>query len=270
MRPENQGRYGAANPVAQRGAEAGLAGVAGSFRQAWAGSRDPETASPELLPLRLARACLAVLPVDGAGLSLLNDDFRVPLGASDDLAGLAERLQFTVGEGPCLVAAAEQRIVVADAGQLQERWPVFAKELFDHTPFQAIVALPLTLSPQLHGAMDLFLTEPAQLRAVSLADALTVTDQVLEVLIFAQDIVGSREKAWSDELEPAWLHGPAARARTNVWVAMGILMTRLDVNAPDALAVLRSYAYGRDALLDDIAAAVINGDLDVTPDPNLS
>ena len=44
---------------------------------------------------------------------------------------------------------------------------------------------------------------------------------------------------------------------------MGILMTRAELTAPDALAMLRSYAYARDALLDDIAAAVVNGDLDV-------
>jgi hypothetical protein len=264
MNPAESDRSGGTpHPVAQRGTDAGLAGLVGHFRRAWAGPSDPTTATPELLPVRLAQACLAVLPVDGAGLSLLNDEFRVPLGSSDDLASVAERLQFTVGEGPCLVAAAEQRSVVADAAQLEERWPAYAKELFDHTPFRAIVALPLTLSPQLHGAVDLFLTEPAKLRAVSLADALTVTDQILDVLIFAQDIAGSSDRAWSDEPKPAWLHGSAARARTNVWVAMGIVMTRLDVTAPDALAVLRAYAYARDALLDDVAAGVIRGDIDV-------
>ena len=263
MNPHEGDRSGVANPVARRGADDALADVAAVFRRAWASPRDPTTANPELLPVRLARACLAVLPVDGAGISLLNDDFRVPLGSSDDTSSQAERLQFTVGEGPCLVAAREQRSVVADAAQLQERWPAYAKELFGRTPYRAIVALPLTLSPQLHGAVDLFLTEPAKLRAVSLADALTVTDQILDVLIFAQDIAGSQGGAWSDEPEPAWLHGSAARARTSVWVAMGILMTRMDLTAPDALAVLRSYAYARDALLDDVAAAVLRGEIDV-------
>jgi hypothetical protein len=63
-----------------------------------------ELAGPELLPVRLARAAVRVLPgVAGAGISVLADPgMRVPLGASDEDAATAERLQFTVGEGPCL------------------------------------------------------------------------------------------------------------------------------------------------------------------------
>ncbi len=56
---------------------------------------------PELLPERLARACARVLPVDGAGISLFfAEDRRLPLGASDHPASIAERMQFTAGEGP--------------------------------------------------------------------------------------------------------------------------------------------------------------------------
>ena len=49
--------------------------VADQFLAAWSAIHDPATAGPELLPVRLARACVAVLPVDGAGLSVLNGDF---------------------------------------------------------------------------------------------------------------------------------------------------------------------------------------------------
>src|SRR6185437_11302048 len=78
-------------------------GIARQFHEAWqaAGRQD---GGLELLPVRLAQACVAVLPVSGAGISLLYDDFRVPLGASDDAASCAEQLQFTTGEGPCLQA----------------------------------------------------------------------------------------------------------------------------------------------------------------------
>src|ERR1700712_4797969 len=59
----------------------------------------------ELLPVRLTRACVRVLPIGGAGISALaHPDLRLPIGASDDVAGYVERLQFTYGEGPCLHA----------------------------------------------------------------------------------------------------------------------------------------------------------------------
>ena len=61
---------------------------------------------PELLPERLVRAAAAMLPVADASLSLLEaGDKRVPLGSSSPEAASAERLQFTVGDGPCMMAA---------------------------------------------------------------------------------------------------------------------------------------------------------------------
>jgi hypothetical protein len=73
-------------------------------------SHFPELPGPELLPTRLMKAAAAVLPVAAAGISIfISSGHRVPLGASDDTAALAERLQFTSGEGPCLSAHATNR-----------------------------------------------------------------------------------------------------------------------------------------------------------------
>src|ERR1700712_1960277 len=138
------------------------------FRQAWIHG-DTATANPELLPVRLARACVAVLPVTGAGLSLLNDDFRVPLGASDDAAETAERLQFTQGEGPCLNAARSGRVVIAQAEQIEPRWPAFGEQFFQQTPFRAAISIPLPLTADQRGALDLYLNDADQVEQVSLA-----------------------------------------------------------------------------------------------------
>ncbi|MFL6097109.1 MAG: GAF domain-containing protein, partial [Blastococcus sp.] len=76
--------------------------IAERFTSALAEVTDPALAGPELLPLRLARASARTLAVDGAGLSLVDaSQQRIPLGASSAVAEVAERLQFTVGAGPC-------------------------------------------------------------------------------------------------------------------------------------------------------------------------
>jgi ANTAR domain len=240
-----------------------VADIAGRFRAAWANASDAATARPELLPVRLARACTAVLPVDGAGLSVIDRDFRVPLGASDEMTTLAERLQFTHGEGPCLDAANDQHIQVGDPDVLYRSWPMFAQDLEEHTPFRAILALPLQISDTMRGALDLFFVDPGQIRAVSLADATTISDRIVEALAIARAVTGTEAPAWSDEPEPAWLLGPAAEDRALVWVAIGMAMTRFDLTAQDALALLRSYSYGEGTVLDTVAAAVVNGDLDL-------
>src|SRR3954453_20319520 len=85
---------------------------------------------PGLLPGRRGKARPAVLPVDGAGISLFFvSDRRLPLGASDNRAAEAERLQFTVGEGPFLSAHAEGRALFADEDTIRSRWPTFYDEL---------------------------------------------------------------------------------------------------------------------------------------------
>src|SRR5438309_1912838 len=152
--------------------------IASAFRSAWTGAGDPQTADPDLLPMSLARAAVDVLGVDGAGLSLYTSDFRVPLGANDETTTLAERLQFTQDQGPCLTAVRERRVLVADTEQLEQLWPQFSDELLRHTPFRAVIALPLVVTDEAFGAVDLFLADQDRLHSVSLSDAVTVTEQV--------------------------------------------------------------------------------------------
>jgi hypothetical protein len=64
-----------------------------------------------------------------------------------------------------------------------------------------------------------------------------------------------------DDSEPAWLRSSTTRDRTFVWVAMGMMMTEFDIAAPDALALLRSYAYSQDTDLDRVAADLAGGEL---------
>jgi hypothetical protein len=257
-RPADSGR---------RSADADTARVAAEFRSAWSGDGDPATASVELLPVRLAKACVAVLPVDAAGLSLHQTDFRLPIGASDDVASLAERLQFTQGEGPCLESTHTRRSVTVDAAEMEERWPSFADELFRHTPYRTIVSLPVAITPRAFAALDLYLVDAAAVSALSLASVTAVTVQVAEALAAAVGtssvMLSSDEDDENEYAMPIWLDVEPARDRTYVWVAMGMVMAQFELSAGDALALLRSFAYGHDRLLDDVAIGLVKGTLDI-------
>jgi hypothetical protein len=236
------------------------AGLAERFTTAWLSDLDQETAIPELLPARLARACVSVLPVAAAGLSLVNDDFRVPLGASDDTAALAERLQFSQGEGPCLEAALHQRLSTSRAAEIADRWPALAAELFAHTPYRAIVSLPLR--PTIAGAADFYLEDDDALHEINIEDAAVITEQVAAALRLAQLQSGPWEPVNGMAL-PTWLTSSGTRDRMAVWVAMGIVMHGEDLNSADALALLRAYAFGHDLDLDATAAQLVHGGLTV-------
>ncbi|MFQ1004305.1 GAF and ANTAR domain-containing protein [Modestobacter sp. SSW1-42] len=211
-----------------------------------------ELPGPELLPDRLARACAAVLPVDGVGLSAyFSADRRLPLGASDPVSATAERLQFTVGEGPCLSAHATGLPVLADEAELQARWPAYYDVLVAHTPVRAVISLPLHGGLEDVGALDLYLNAPGDIRGLGLADSLTVTAALSDAFAAAMAAEPHTEDG------PAWLDAPGAGRRAQVWQAVGLVNVGLELTGPDALALLRAYAYGHDQDVDDVAEAVL-------------
>jgi hypothetical protein len=207
---------------------------------------------PELLPVRLARACAELLPVAGAGLSVFfAPDRRLPLGGSDPIADTAERLQFTVGEGPCLTAHGTGQPVVADEDALRERWPAFHDALVARTPIRGIISLPLHGALHDIGALDLYLQPPGQVRDLGLADALAVTTALSDCFAAAMDSEPRTESG------PSWLDAPAAGRRAMVWQAVGFVSTGLEMQSTDALAVLRAHAFVHGLDLDDVAGSVL-------------
>jgi hypothetical protein len=211
----------------------------------------------ELLPVRLARACVQVLPVSGAGISALaHPDLRLPIGASDDVAGYVERLQFTYGEGPCLHAYATGRPQLISATELQEHWPELHRDFTAITPFRAAASLPLFDGSARIGALDLYLTAPAGLDPAGLDDALVIARCVSTALIAARVYTAAAQHA--DPLVPprGGFTAPMAQ-RAEVWKAMGLINVHLQLTTPDALALLRAHAYATDCLVDDLAHAII-------------
>ncbi|MCU1607092.1 MAG: uncharacterized protein JWP46_3557 [Modestobacter sp.] len=233
--------------------------LAARFATALSEEDTRDAAELELLPGRLARAVTRLLPVDGVGLSVLSGGVqrRAPLGASDEVAGRAERLQFTVGSGPCLLAQDSRQPVFVVEDDLRRRWPAFHDLLVSQTPYRAIVALPLRNALTGMGAMDLYFRDSADVAALDVFAAVTAGDLVTQRL--SEAAVWSN---WSAADGPAVMHGPTAVRRAVVWQAIGRTSLALDVTQPEALAVLRAHAYATGATLDDLAAAVVDGRAD--------
>ena len=231
--------------------------IAGRFEAALDQEATPDLDGPELLPVRLARACARTLHVDGAGLSLIDAaQQHVPLGASSDESEIAERLQFTVGAGPCMTAQETRQPVFAVEEDLQRRWPVFADLFFGATPFRAVVALPLQPTLSGAGVIDLYFRQPDHVPELDVFDALAVGELVTSALSDA-----AVWSAWSPDEGPEWLQGPAPRRRAAVWEAMGKVSVELDIGIPAALDLLRASAYANGRTLEDVAADLLAGRL---------
>jgi hypothetical protein len=234
-----------------------LVSIAARFEdELWAAARQGLD-GPELLPERLARAAAAMLPVDDAGLSLLDrGDKRVPLGASSAEAAAAERLQFTAGQGPCATAQSTGQPVFATEQDLRLRWPEFSELLFEKTTYRAIVGLPLQKALAGIGAIDLYFERSDRISDLEVFEALSVgeliTSSLSEAAVFSE---------WYPEDGPQWLRAPAAQRRAKVWEAMGKLSLDLELDAPDALDLMRRHALAADRSVDDVAIDVLRGRL---------
>jgi hypothetical protein len=230
--------------------------TAGSARERFAQLLEqspPDLAAPELLPSRWSRAAADSLGVDGAGLSLHDPDgLRTPLGSSDADAALAERLQFTFGHGPCLRVHDTGEAITFDEADLARFWPQLHDSLIAGTPFRAVLSTPLLppIGPTL--VLDLYVREPAAVRALD-------RDAVEEVTVaLSREVVRAVVASGRGE-EVSWWRGPEARGRTRVWEAMGLLSVRLEQTPADALDVLRAHALATGRVVEDVADDVVSG-----------
>ena len=225
-----------------------------------ASSNHPDLPGPELLPSRLMRAAAQVLPVAGCGISAFTRyRHRVPLGASDEDAALAERLQFTVGEGPCLQAYSHLAPVMASAAQMGSAWPAFHSELVVRTPYRSILSIPIVEQGLMQeAAMDFYFTETDRTLDRPERHAVDAAVDVVVALLAAGSGLNDPHVPG-----PVWLNNASVDARALVWTAAGMIDVAMDLATPDALAILRGYAYSHRRTVDEIAHSLVTGALPV-------
>lgn len=214
-----------------------------------------------LTPAVLSQAAADLLPVDGAGLSTLLGALRLPLGASSAAAQMAEELQTSIGEGPCLAAAVSKSVAVADLAEMTTRWPVYGEELTRRTPYRSVASVPLsTPDGDLFAALDLYAEDEylSQRLDVDEVDA-HIAGPVSALLGICLTQVRDLEL---DRAMPDWYRLATAR-RHHVWVATGMLVGRDRQPTRDALSVLRAHAYALERTLDELADDLVEGRLTV-------
>ena len=202
-----------------------------------------EVGSAEEVAERLCRACVELLQVDGASISLtLNGTQRGTLGASGLTSRYLDELQFTYGEGPCLDAVAQGRpVLIADLAGVQDRWPVYAGPALD-AGVSAVFALPVRLSTQPVGALDLYRDRRGPLSADTLAGGMLAAELAALPLL---DLMASHTR-WdaAGQQGDGWTQ-LASLEQVEVYQATGMIMGALDADTTEALVRLRAYAFAR-------------------------
>src|ERR1700758_4682885 len=127
---------------------------------------------------RLCEACVVLLDVDAAAISLVFDGASTgTLGSSGAPARKYDELQFTLGEGPCLDSVARRiPILVVDLAAPDEvRWPAYGPAMLAHQ-IRGVYAIPVVVAGEYVGALDLFRAQPGQLPGDDLAGAVAAAE----------------------------------------------------------------------------------------------
>lgn len=222
------------------------------------GERGPAAAD------RLCAACLPLLGIDAAAISLIDDgQSRGTFGASDASARVLDAIQFTCGEGPCLDATRTMApILVSDLQSPDEqRWPAFS-DAAHRASVRAVFAVPVRVGRIGLGALDLFRSTPGPLTFTQLTDAALIADAGAQILL---DLVDDGADA-ADRAAPLeqWAQ-VASLSRIDVYQATGMIMAQLDISPVDALVRLRAYAFAHDLTASEVAQLVISRRLRMQP-----
>jgi hypothetical protein len=213
----------------------------------------------------LCEACVALLDVDAAAISLIFDGASSgTLGSSGAPARMYDELQFTLGEGPCLESVARRMpIMVVDLADPEEaRWPAYGPAMLAHQ-IRGVYAIPVVVAGEYVGALDLFRGLPGRLPGADLAVAVAAAELAGVPLL---DLLASDlQAAVADPTSNAWAELNTL-SRAEVSQATGALVAQLEVEPAEALVRLRAHAYATGRSATDVARDILDRRLKLEAD----
>lgn len=212
---------------------------------------------------RLCAACVELLDVDGASISLIAEGkTQGRFGSSGELSRMLDELQFTYGEGPCLDAVAQRRPVLADDLDRpgEDRWPALAEAILGHG-IRAVYALPVAVASTPIGALDLFRRSSGPLEEAAMTGGLWAAGLAALPLL---DLMTS-DVSWEHAASGGW-EQLASLERVEVYQATGMIVGATDVTPADALIRLRAHAIFHGLTASEVAYRILNRQLIVSAD----
>lgn len=199
----------------------------------------------------LVRLCRADLGAAGAGLAVADQDGPVGVAAATPGVGqLGEDLQFTLGEGPCRLAALTGRTVRALDLATDGRWVQYGREAVA-AGICGAVSVPLMVGAVRVGVLDLYRDVPGPLTGAEESTLQAHAEAATAVLLLQRE--GDHEPGGGDVADLTEL----ADIRPVVHQASGMVAIQAGIDLAAALLRLRAHAFSTGVPLREVAAAVV-------------
>ena len=215
-----------------------------------------DTPGAETILQALGDHCTELLGVDGAGVLFITQDGELTVGtANSELGRLVEEAEVELREGPCTDSATSgEQVSVPDLAEARDRYPAFAERCLP-AGVRAVHALPMFHRSGWVGALNVASREPGDL------DPQQVNKAQLLVEVTVAYLANSR--AFEQQTETARQLQGALDSRVIIEQAKGKLAERHRIGIEEAFERLRSHSRSSRTKLRQVAADVINGDLDL-------
>jgi GAF domain-containing protein len=198
----------------------------------------------------VAEYAVAAIPgADGAVLTLLEADRLDTMVASADFVREVDAIQYGIGEGPCITAAASGRTVHSGSLGTDTLWPRFGPRVV-RLGVHSVLSLPLVVGTDVLGAMNVYAhaKDAFDERSVQLGELFSVPAAIS--VQNAQALAQARRLAV--QLQAALTN------RAVIDQALGILMSRSGGTATDAFDRLRVMSQTDNRKLTEVAQHVVD------------
>jgi GAF domain-containing protein len=202
----------------------------------------------EMLSRVATYAVRAIPGAEGVGLTLFQESRPNTFVASADFVRDVDAIQYGIGEGPCITAAAERRIVRSGFLSTEKQWPKFGPRV-SRLGVNSVMSLPLIADDEVLGAMNVY-AHPQ--------DAFDDRDIELgELFAVPAAISVHNARALEQARTLAAQLKAALVSRPVIDQALGILMSRTGCSADEAFDKLRVMSQAENRRVALIAQQIV-------------
>jgi GAF domain-containing protein len=203
----------------------------------------------EQILTQVANLAVQAIPgADGAGLTLIEEKRSDTIVATADFVREVDTIQYTLGEGPCISAAAEQATMRSGSLGGVQRWPRFGPRV-GRMGIHSVLSLPLVTPDGVFGAMNVY---------AHAKDAFDERSEVLGELFAAPAAIAVQNAQVLEQAKrlTASLQG-ALSTKAVIDQALGIIRSRSGASSDEAFARLRAMSQTRNVKLAVVAESLV-------------
>lgn len=194
-------------------------------------------------------AVRAIPGADGAGLTLIEADRSDTVVKSEKFVHEVDEIQYSLGEGPCISAAATGRTMRSGSLGKDPRWPRFGSKVA-RLGVHSVLSLPLLTTDGVVGAMNVYahardaFDDRSEHLGELFAVPAAIAVQNAQILAQTQRLAANLQAALTN--------------RAVIDQAIGILMSRSGITADEAFERLRTLSQREHTKLAEIAGGIVD------------